>query len=840
MATSPMSMVFQHLRTTELLSDGARMTDGDLLERFIAGRDEAAFVALVRRHGQMVWGVCRRVLVRHQDAEDAFQATFLVLVRKATSVVPREMVGNWLYGVAHQTALNARANEARKRTRERQVTQMPEPADREQELWRDLQSVLDQELSRLPNKYRAAIALCDLGGKTRKEVAQQLGVPEGTVSGWLTRGRAMLAKRLARQGLALSAAALAAALSQNMSSAGTVPAAVVSNTINAARLLAAGQVAATGVISAQVAALTEGVIKTMLLTKLKLASAVLLVFCAAGMGATDLIYHAPQAAEPTERPGPPAQAHAGKKPAGNDARRPEATSQASRQGTPAPSFTLSKETTYITGPLDKDGYVDFETALNDRLGKNITPEKNANALLWQALGPVLDGRPVLPEFFRLLKVPAPPERGEYFVGVGQYATGELKLKPGEQIRELYGQRNWAAQRPWVAQDYPQIAAWLKANEKPLAVVSNATKLPEYYHPLVSAKSGDEGWYGLLGARVPAGRKYAELANALAARAMLHAGAGRFDEAWRDLLACHRLGRLLMRGADHGEFLAGAGMDQVASTAELALLDRANPTAKQAQVWLRDLQQLPPIPPSADKLDPDIRLTFLNTTMLVRRDPIKTLNLLAVLSGRPRPLPRGENPEAQPALVDAADWDALLRDGNVWYDRLVAAHRMKDRAAREKEIDRIEAEVKALEKDTGAPAAVVELLRKGKAPGKEMSKKLEFFLRDYFLMLIRQLRQAADQIEQAQRNLHLAFALAAYRGEHEGYPEKLDALVPKYLEEVPTDLYSGKALIYRPSEGGYLLYSVGVNGKDEQGRGHYDTPPGDDRSVRMPQQTLKRK
>jgi uncharacterized protein (TIGR03067 family) len=102
MVTSPMSMVFQHLRTTELLSDGARMTDGDLLERFIAGRDEAAFVALVRRYGQMVWGVCRRVLAGHQDAEDAFQATFLVLVRKATSVVPREMVGNWLYGVAHQ------------------------------------------------------------------------------------------------------------------------------------------------------------------------------------------------------------------------------------------------------------------------------------------------------------------------------------------------------------------------------------------------------------------------------------------------------------------------------------------------------------------------------------------------------------------------------------------------------------------------------------------------------------------------------------------------------------------------------------------------------------------
>src|SRR5262249_21700652 len=124
--------------------------------------------------------------------------------------------------------------------------------------------------------------------------------------------------------------------------------------------------------------------------------------------------------------------------------------------------------------------------------------------------------------------------------------------------------------------------------------------------------------------------------------------------------------------------------------------------------------------------------------------------------------------------------------------------------------------------------------------KEVSKKLEFFLRDFFLILIRQLRRAADRSEQAQRNLHLAFALTAYRGERGGYPEKLEALAPKYLEEVPTDLYSGKALIYRPSQNAYLLYSVGVNGLDEQGHGHDDTPPGDDPSVRMPQRELKRK
>jgi RNA polymerase sigma factor (sigma-70 family) len=171
MAMSPMSEVLLHLRSTVLPRDGAGRTDGQLLEDFIGRRDEAALTALVRQHGPMVWGVCRRTLPNYHDAEDAFQATFLVLVRKAAAVVPRELVANWLYGVAHQTALKARATAARRRERERQVTEMPEPAVAEPNLRHGLQPLLDEALSRLPDKYRAVIVLCDLEGKTRKEVA---------------------------------------------------------------------------------------------------------------------------------------------------------------------------------------------------------------------------------------------------------------------------------------------------------------------------------------------------------------------------------------------------------------------------------------------------------------------------------------------------------------------------------------------------------------------------------------------------------------------------------------------------------------------------------------------
>ncbi len=242
MATSQMNGVMQRLR--RVLRDGAGLTDGQLLADYISRHDESAFAALVRRHGPMVWGVCRRVLPNHHDAEDAFQATFLVLVRKAASIASRELLANWLYGVAHQTALKARATAAKRKERERHVTEMPETAVTQQDQWRDLRFVLDEELSRLPDKYRGVIIVCDLQGKTRKEAALQLGCPEGTVAGRLARARTMLAKRLSRRGVALSGGALAAVLSQQAVSAG-VPNSVVESTIKAATMLAAGKAAAT-------------------------------------------------------------------------------------------------------------------------------------------------------------------------------------------------------------------------------------------------------------------------------------------------------------------------------------------------------------------------------------------------------------------------------------------------------------------------------------------------------------------------------------------------------------------------------------------------------------------
>jgi RNA polymerase sigma factor (sigma-70 family) len=279
MGADPLKNVLGHLRRALLPPDGGGLTDGQLLAGFLADRDEAAFAALVRRHGPMVLGVCRRVLGHAEDAEDAFQATFLVLARKAASVVKREALAGFLYGVAYRTALRAKARAARRRATERQVKDMPDPEVPPAEA-QDWRPVLDRELDLLPAHFRLPILLCDLEGKTRRAAARQLGLSEGTLSSRLARARRLLARRLTRYGLALSGGALATALAVGGASA-AVPAELVATTVRAATLVAAGQAAGA---ATPAAILMNEVLKAMLMTKLKVYAAVALVAVLLGTG----------------------------------------------------------------------------------------------------------------------------------------------------------------------------------------------------------------------------------------------------------------------------------------------------------------------------------------------------------------------------------------------------------------------------------------------------------------------------------------------------------------------------------------------------------------------------
>jgi RNA polymerase sigma factor (sigma-70 family) len=308
MATNRLDGILRHLRRA-VRPPGEDDTDARLLERYLRRRDDAAFESLVLRHGPMVFGVCRRVLANDQDAEDAFQATFLVLVRKAASVRKRGTLGAWLYGVAYRTALEARRAMAKRRAKEARVVPRAEASA---EAGDDLREVLDRELATLPERYRATVVLCDLEGKGRKEAAQELGCPEGTVASRLARGRSLLAKRLARYGLATGA--VAAAVSREAASA-CVPAALVSATVRAAARFAAGRAA--GAVSANVSFLVERVVRTMLVMKLRALTAVVLLVGVTGSVAGWLCYHRAAAAPPNAARGAAAQ------PGGRDRSEPE-------------------------------------------------------------------------------------------------------------------------------------------------------------------------------------------------------------------------------------------------------------------------------------------------------------------------------------------------------------------------------------------------------------------------------------------------------------------------------------------------------------------------------------
>jgi RNA polymerase sigma factor (sigma-70 family) len=269
----------------ERLRAALALPDDQLLERYVRLRDETAFEALLHRHGPLVFGVCRRLLYDAHDTEDAFQATFLILARKAGSVAPRSLVGHWLYGVACRVAARARKI-ALRRAREQSGADLAAVPGATEKTGSDLAPLLHEEVRRLPDKYRRPVVLCYLEGKTNEEAAQQLRWPVGTVKGRLNRAREMLRARLRRRGVAVSVGLLSTAL---VPAASALPAGLLNVTARAGLCFAAGNAAA-GLASAQAVALTKGVLRTMLLSKLKVVAALVLAVAVLG-GAGGIAYH---------------------------------------------------------------------------------------------------------------------------------------------------------------------------------------------------------------------------------------------------------------------------------------------------------------------------------------------------------------------------------------------------------------------------------------------------------------------------------------------------------------------------------------------------------------------
>jgi RNA polymerase sigma factor (sigma-70 family) len=281
MPKAPFSDILQYLRRMYPAEDAADRPDSDLLNRFVTQGEDAAFTVLLERHAAMVMGVCVRVLGDLHGAEDAFQATFVVLARRAPSIALRGSLGPWLYAVAQRIALRAKAQITVQRNRERRYSDMPRAARLDEHSWQELRSVLDEEIGRLPEKYRAPLVLCYFEGKSQDRAAKELGWAKSTLDRRLSRGRELLRKQLIRRGITLSAAMLATALCEKVAGA-AVSATITINTVKAATSVLAGKVVAGGYISARALALAEEAIVGLLAMKGKLVLVVIVIGLAVG------------------------------------------------------------------------------------------------------------------------------------------------------------------------------------------------------------------------------------------------------------------------------------------------------------------------------------------------------------------------------------------------------------------------------------------------------------------------------------------------------------------------------------------------------------------------------
>jgi RNA polymerase sigma factor (sigma-70 family) len=370
MVNGQLDTVVRHLRRLATGRNDRELTDAQLLRKFAGQRDEAAFATLVRRHERLVWGVCRHALGHVQDAEDVFQATFAVLAHSAVKIRKQDMLSSWLHGVALRIALRAKRAAARRRQHEREAANMPRGKEDSELSWREVRQVLDEEVQRLPEKYRAPFVLCVLEGQSLAEAARQLDWKIGTVSGRLTGARKQLQRRLARRGIGLST--LLAGVTVAQSAAASAPAALTAATTRAALVFTTRPQVAASLLPPKIATLVQG--ETMLTTKLKWATALLLaVNC--GIAGVGLLAREKADARPAETP--QAQA-APKDDAGlKNAKEESATLALSGRvldpdGKPAPGaklylldFSAVKDAPKVQAKSDADGRFHFTIARKD-------------------------------------------------------------------------------------------------------------------------------------------------------------------------------------------------------------------------------------------------------------------------------------------------------------------------------------------------------------------------------------------------------------------------------------------------------------------------------------------
>lgn len=477
-----------------------------------------------------------------------------------------------------------------------------------------------------------------------------------------------------------------------------------------------------------------------------------------------------------------------------------------------PPPTISKETTFATEPVDDDGYIDYFAVLNGKASEGVTSENNAAVLFARAgIGPSSYQSPQREQYCEMIGID-PSDVAETQVPVWKPANSRDQDDLQKSMVE-----------PWSAERFPEVADWIESNSEPLELIVEGTKRPFCYVPLLASLE-EPGQYGkLLEALLPVQQTCREVARCLAARAMLHLHQGDLQAAQQDLIACHRLGRLI-GGTPHlicG--LVGCAIDSVAYHGDLAVLKYATLNSDNARAYLKQLKELPPLPVMSDKLNWAERMNLLDALTTMER------NLSDRLAANDGDID-DERISNLPIL-----YDEVLKVCNERFDQFVQAQRLPTFSTRSK-----------------ATAALIEQLRKQLPTGydlKDAAMTMEFqaktikYLKGQspekagraigsiqMALLFPNFQQSAEaevRTRVREAMIQLGFAIAAYRADHSKYPETLEVLVPKDIPTLPIDLFVDRPLKYRRDDSGYCLYSVGKDGIDHKNQSINSSSKGDD-------------
>ncbi len=472
------------------------------------------------------------------------------------------------------------------------------------------------------------------------------------------------------------------------------------------------------------------------------------------------------------------------------------------------SIQISVDTTFVTGPLDRHGRVDFVAAVNQKFLAIVPKESNAAVLLIDAFGPCDANGRVDAKCYQILGVEAPHEGGDYFVDIGEF-VGDWAPNDSETFRS--GSHDILV-RPWSDVEFPNVKKWLDRNDAALAKVQTAVLREQYFVPAIHIESADgRHTAGLLGAEQPWTSRCRDVGRALVCRAMLSLGSGELHRAWANLHAAHRLGRLLTQGYSLVQKLTGLAIEKVAVQGELAFFEYSPLSKSMHEECVKQLGALPRRQTLADGMEFAERLTLLDA---IQQHSLGN-EMLFRYSGDP------------PAMVQwlaqqEIDWSTVMRLTNLEFDRF--HERTHDSGV----VERLIAVRKLQSEFDGSLLRLVPLIL-----NQYYSIAMARVIHQLWFPSMLHVHFADARVEQQDINLRTTAALSAYRDEHEGnYPDDLSELVPQFMEQIPQDLFGMRPLTYRREDRGFLLYSIGGDFVDNGGVDEGKLGIGDDLIVRF--------